>query len=101
MNATTTTTTAKAITIVGRRWFNRLKGHSYYAVDIYVDGVQVPGIAYASGYGSEYAWAAMGQLVALGVVTDRKGSESLHSWAGRNGVALTDTVVDVPRKKDL
>jgi hypothetical protein len=96
----------KSLTVVGRRWFNRLKGHTYYSAEIYVDGESVHKIPYAYGYGTQYECDAFDWLEANGYLPGRQHHENGSAdppWAycQDRGIQYTRTVSEVRRKKDL
>jgi len=96
----------QSITIIGRRWFERVNGNTYHSVSILVDGKHVHRIEYDYGYGRMYAQNAQKWLDKNGYLPGIEhypngGSESLWRYCEKNGIALFDTVTDVKRKKDL
>lgn len=91
----------KALTVIGRRWFNKTFGNTYHSVIALVDGQEVVSIPYAYGYGNQWEWNALAALKARGLLPGVKEVESLWSYCERMGVIYTSTVTDVPRKKDL
>jgi len=97
---------AKSITLVGRRWFQRLNGNTYHSCEIIVDGVTVHKIDYCYGYGSQYSHNAKVWLHDNGFLPgletrDGTPGESLWGYCDRKGIILVDTVTDVSRKRDL
>jgi hypothetical protein len=94
-------TLPKSITIIGRRWFDRRYGNTYYSAQIIVDGEPIEGIAYAYGYGDQYAHEAMEKLEAQGIIPKREPGEPFWALARRLGIAFHYSASDVQRKKDL
>ena len=91
----------KTITIIGRRWFNRVKGHSYFSVTVYVDGINIGRTPRASGYDGQYQQEAADILKATGYCPDIGANESLWRYCEKRGILLVDECNDVGRKKDL
>jgi hypothetical protein len=97
----------KTLRVEGRRWFNRLKGNTYYSARCYLDDKYVGGIDYGYGYDEQYLWDAFKWLEANGHITPprltngREYVEAPWQWAERVGVKLLSSAVDVKRKKDL
>jgi hypothetical protein len=96
----------KSITVIGRRWFERTNGNTYHSANVIVDGVSIGKTQFAYGYGSHYLQTATEMLDKAGLIPDIErykngGQESLWRYCDRNGIAFTDDVADVQRKKDL
>ena len=92
-----------SVVLIGRRWFNRNKGSTYHSCEIVLDGKHIHKIDYAYGYGNQYEWDAWQWLQANGYAPGREsnGRESPWTYCERMGIIYTQTVTDVPRKKDL
>jgi len=111
MNTTTTTTNTPVkagdnITIIGRRWFDRINGNTYFSAVGLINGKEVVKINYEYGYGDQYIYATFGEMQKAGFCPDVEqynngGSESLWSYCERKGITKYNTVTDVKRKKDL
>lgn len=96
----------KSITIIGRRWFERTNGNTYFSADIFVNGEQVHRIDFEYGYGSFYKQASTEWLYKNGYLPgleqrENGSSESLWMYRDRKKITLVDSVTDVQRKKDL
>ena len=95
----------KSITILGRRWFDRVNGNTYFSARAIVDGKEESHIPYAYGYGDQYLQEAWDEVVKrhnLDVERYQSGGiEGPSYWCRRNGVALHYEAVDVGRKRDL
>jgi hypothetical protein len=97
---------AKSIVIVGRRWFNKNTGNTYFSSQIFVDGNLVHTIDYEYGYGNQYCQSSQEWLDKNGYLPglehNANGSfESLWNYAERKGMTINYTATDVSRKKDL
>ena len=92
------------ITILGRRWFERVNGNTYHSVKVYVNGILIDKIDYDYGYGSQYlqnGQELLAKYFDLGLKKYDNGmSESLWHLKDK-GITIIDDVVDVQRKKDL
>ena len=96
----------KSIVIVGRRWFDRTHGNTYYSAKILVDGTCVDFIEYAYGYGDQYVQDSTERLEDLGYLPNREThpnltKEMLWQYCAKKGIKYYFTVSDVGRKKDL
>lgn len=96
----------KSLTIIGRRWFKRGPGNTYYSALIVVDGKVVYRIPYAYGYGDTYEQDAANWLEKNGYLSGRQrmpnGSrEPLWQYCSDRGIAFLSTCSEVKRKKDL
>jgi len=95
----------RAVTIVGRRWFDRANGNTYYSSEIYVNGKFVHKIPFAYGYGSMYEQDAAEWLIDHGYIKAEKyasgGYPPLWQLAEKLGFHKETPVSDVARKKDL
>lgn len=62
------------LTIIGRRWFDKVNGNTYHSVEIYDDsGKQLARVPFAYGYGDQYQQTALDALVKLGIYPDTPG----------------------------
>lgn len=96
----------RSLTVIGRRWFQKLYGNTYHTAQIIVDGEIVHTTPAMYGYGNHYEQSAAKALEISGHVEleqRQKGiaPESLFSWCDRNGVAYEAIAIDVDRKRDL
>ena len=94
------------ITIIGRRWFDRINGNTYFSSTAIINEKEVVNIPYEYGYGDQYLWAAYRELEKKGYLTDVEhynngGMESFWSYCERKGITKYNSVTDVNRKKDL
>jgi len=94
------------ITIIGRRWFDRINGNTYFSAVGFVNGVQVVEIPFEYGYGNMYEQRIFEQLVKTGYCPNieryENGShESFWQYCNRMGITKYVTHSDVNRKKDL
>ena len=96
---------SKSITVIGRRWFERTNGNTYYSAEIYVDGQRVHKIPFAYGYGDQYEWEAYEWLEENGRIEleryNNGGREAPWVYCERVGCQKISSVSDVSRKKDL
>ena len=93
------------ITILGRRWFDKKNGNTYFSSRIYVDGNLVHTIPHEYGYGDHYLDQSFVWLDQNGFVDmpqhQNGGREPARLYCERNGITLVRDVVDVTRKGDL
>lgn len=94
----------QVVMIIGRRWFDRVNGNTYYSAQLYVDGVPVEGIPFDYGYG--YLDMGLQKLVDMGLVPPRERYSSGDievpwRWSERTGIKIVSSVSDVRCKKDL
>jgi hypothetical protein len=91
----------RSITVIGRRWFSRGKGSTYYSADILVNGEHWGRIPYGDGYGEQYVSDAFAALEAAGIVSGGGGAGVPWQYCRDNGIALVTSVTEVTRRKDL
>jgi len=97
----------RSILIIGRRWFRKSAGNTYFSAQVFVNGDLVHEIDYASGYGDHYIDVCSDWLEANGYMPDRRHSpngskEPLWAWArDRHNIHYHYHVTDVDRKSDL
>jgi len=97
----------KSVTILGRRWFQKTYGNTYFSAIALVNGKEVASIDFQYGYGSYYEQAMADKLEDLGYMPDRNHHEngsSESAWSyfrDKHGVEWHSEAVDVQRKKDL
>lgn len=103
---TQTAPNVKSITIIGRRWFDRVNGNTYFSAEGLVNGKVAVSIDYEYGYGNQYEWSILSLLDKAGLLPGLEHypsgtSESGWRYCERNGIAYHATHSDVKRKKDL
>ena len=96
----------KQIAIYGRRWFNSRVGNTYHSVSIAINGTDHGSSGIHYGDGNQYSQTAADLLEAHGFMPKREhhgsgNKETLHRYCARMGIAFSDDVIDVKRKKDL
>lgn len=97
----------KSVTILGRRWFQKTYGNTYFSAIALVNGKEVASIEYDYGYGDQYVHEMAAKLEQLGYMPGRKHYESgarEPAWSyfrDQHGVEWHTEVTDVQRKKDL
>ena len=95
----------RSITIIGRRWFDKINGNTYFSAVGLVNGELKIEINYEYGYGNTYQHRVGNELDRLGYINLKKyehgGHESLWRYCENNNIKLYSTVVDVARKRDL
>lgn len=113
MNTTTQTTAANQqvkkgdnITIIGRRWFDRVNGNTYFSAVGIVNGIEVVHIPYEYGYENHYEERTFDELEKAGFCADREkygngSKEVFWQYCQRKGITKYSTASDVKRKKDL
>lgn len=95
-----------SITIIGRRWFDKINGNTYFSAVGLINGKEVVHIPYEYGYGNHYEDRIFQELEKAGYCPDVEhynngGSERLWQYCTRKGIAKYVTHSDVSRKKDL
>lgn len=95
------TDTTSSITVIGRRWFDRVNGNTYFTASILVDGKQVHSLPRQYGHGNHYLTVATEWLEKEGYIKREHRSEPLWQVANREGFILHYEAIDVQRKKDL
>ena len=102
---TPTTSEIKAITVIGRRWFDKINGNTYFSADILVNNTLVHSIHYQYGYDDFYMQAAGEWLAKYGYTHPEHypsgGITPLWSYCNDKGISYYYTVTDVMRKRDL
>lgn len=101
----TTATKVQSITILGKRWFQRSYGNTYFSAEILVDGVPVHRIEKEYGYGEMYQQASWKWLAENGYVSPERykpgGLQPAWQYCHDHGIELVSRVFDVERERDL
>jgi hypothetical protein len=87
----------RSITVIARRWFQRLYGNTYHSCLVLVDGVELDSVDFTYGYGEHYLQTAVELLNKHNI----PATYPLSRYCRENGIAYTPSVTDVQRKKDL
>lgn len=93
----------RTITVIGKRWFERVNGNTYHSVSVYVDGDCIGNVPFTYGYDRHYQQTALELLKKhFEYSNDYQDNHSALWRAVENaGDFLVDSVSDVQRKKDL
>ena len=79
----------RSITIIGRRWFDKINGNTYFSANIYVNNEHVKYIPESYGYGDYYQQAAFEWLHKNGYI-----KEDLYVKCDRTDPTLDAEVQD-------
>lgn len=96
-----------SVTIIGRRWFERVNGNTYHTAQIIVDGELIGKTPFQYGYGNQFEWNAWSWLEEHGYMPNREHSKNGSAEPGwryfrdKHGLKYYVEVIDVKRKKDL
>jgi hypothetical protein len=98
--------TPKTITILGKRWFSRTYGNTYFTARVFIDGVLVKTLPREYGYGDYYKQAAWEWLDKSDLIKPRAISKRGHpqcdwEYCQQSGITLLSEANDVSRQKDL
>jgi hypothetical protein len=96
-------TNPKSITVIGRRWFDKLNGNTYCTATIYFDGKLVLKTPFEYGYGSFYIQNAANLLDKNKLLklkrNENNNHESLWRYCERKKITLLDLVFEVKKKE--
>lgn len=85
------------VTVIGRRWFERVNGNTYHSCTVLINGEEVGSIDFTYGYGNQWEYTGLELLKKA-----RKLPEDIGSlWHVKKLCNLVTTCSDVQRKKDL
>lgn len=90
----------KMITVIGRKWFERINGNTYHSVEVYVDGELLERNSYEYGYGRQWESTAMDILEKHGIVK-HPGLICYPDELPKDEFCVVSSVTDVKRKRDL
>ena len=93
----------KTITVIGKRWFDRINGNTYHSVKVYTDNELLDSIDCKYGYGDHYIQSATELLVKHDIISIMESRDYIPLWkfCNENDIKLLTDVTDVKRKKDL
>jgi hypothetical protein len=91
----------KTITIVGKRWFQKTYGNTYFSAVGIVDGDVVAEIEFEYGYGDMYVQRIVEELAKKGYFPGIEEHQPAYRYCLDNKIKLTTLVSDVSRRKDL
>lgn len=85
------------VTVIGRRWFDRVNGNTYHSCTVLINGEEVGRNEFEYGYGSQWEYTGLELLKKA-----RKLPETITAlWKVKELSNLVTTCADVQRKKDL
>lgn len=97
----------RSITIIGKRWFDKIYGNTYFSSTGYIDGEEVVHIPFEYGYDEQYLYRTWEEMIEKGFIYPmpekyKSGPyQPAWQWCQDNGVKLVYNVSDVSRKRDL
>ena len=97
----------RSLTVIGRRWFDRRYGNTYFSAVGIINGKSEAIIDYEYGYGNHFEDRIVEELERQGklpfITRHANGSRNgpISLLCRENGVEYVCTVSDVARKKDL
>jgi len=94
------------ITIIAKRWFDKINGNTYFSSVGLIDGEVKVKINFSYGYGNHYEYATFAELEKKGFINDVEhykngGTVSPFRYCQEKGLKYYSTHSDVKRKKDL
>lgn len=104
------TATLTAISINGRRWFQKSYGNTYHSVDVtvtYSDGsARTLSSRKRYGYDEQYIQTAIELMINEGILSAPNTRDVTAFWplsvfCRENGIEYNNRVVDVSRERDL
>lgn len=109
-------TEQQTITILARRWFDRINGNTYHSVKVYVGNKEIGYCPFAYGYNDGFLQTAVDLMVKAGIMEEEPDKIDKHGTrikgSSRAYLNFLDdirihpnkyliNVVDVVRKRDL
>ena len=91
----------ESITVIGKRWFDKIYGNTYHTANILVNGDIVGNIPFNYGYGDMYIQNASKWLQDHKYIESDRDYIPLSVYCRENGIVYHSFVTDVTRKKDL
>ena len=96
----------RSITVIGRRWFQKTYGNTYFSAVGYINGGVAVKIDFEYGYGDHYVDCIARELDKAGYLPGREkysngGEEALWNYCRERGIEFVYSVSDVDRKRDL
>lgn len=95
-----------SIVIIGRKWFDKSRGSTYFSAVGLINGIEVVNIPYDYGYENHYVEQVFKQLRESGYITNAIQSpnqchQSLSEYCKENNITLYYTAASVSKRKDL
>lgn len=88
----------KSITVIGKRWFDKVNGNTYCSAQVYFDGELVLKVPFEYGYGSFYIQTAADQMDKARLIKlqryDNGGHQALWQYCSDNNIILNEQVFD-------
>jgi hypothetical protein len=96
----------RSVTIIGRKWFEKINGNTYFTAEILVNGIHVHSMPYEYGYGEQYEQASLGWLEKAELIPARKqyangGKEQVCQWKDREGIEFYSIASYVATEREL
>jgi len=96
----------KSVTVIGRKWFDKINGNTYFTAEILVNGIHVRSMPFEYGYGEQYEQASLDWLEKSGLIPAFKqyangGKEAVFQWKDREGIDFYSIASYVAKKREL
>jgi len=92
------------VTVIGRRWFDRVYGNTYHSAEVYVNGELINRAPFCYGYDSAYEQTAMDILNDAYILPFNEEEKKYYNNIRRlreHGIKVIVSCTDVGRRKDL
>ena len=94
----------ESITVIGRRWFDKVNGNTYHTAEILIDGKPVHKVPFTYGYGEQYVQSAGEWLHKQGLIKLERysngGGQMLWTYCRDKGITFYHSASD-GLKRDL
>lgn len=95
-----------SIVIIGRKWFDKSRGSTYFSAVGLINGIEKVNIPYDYGYDNHYVEQVFKQLRESGYITNaiqypNHCHQSLSEYCKENDITLYYTAANVSKRKDL
>ena len=93
-----------SITILGRKWRDKINGNTYHSARVIADGELVAVAPFQYGYGDQWQWSAAAVFETAGKMPGREhntngSAETFWRWCERHGVKLVLDCADATKRE--
>lgn len=78
----------KTITVLGRKWWDKVNGNTYHTARIMVNGVTVGKTEFSYGYGDHYVQSAADWLEKNGYIKREREHQALWQYCSDHNIHL-------------
>ena len=91
----------KTIQIIGKQWFDKINGNSYFSTRVFFDNILVLLLPFQYGYGDQYIYASFEKIKKEKLIKDVDVSVTLWELCEKNNITYLATLHKNCKKSEV